>query len=475
MKKTCLVLAFTVLAGTAAAFAATAADAPQSTATFYKDVLPILQENCQTCHRPNGANLGGMVAPMAFTTYQETRAWAKSIARQVEAKTMPPWHAAPEFHGVFANERTLEPNEIATLVAWATSGAPAGNEADAPAPREWPATSDGWSIGQPDLVLSMGDKYFVKDEVEDQYITFFTKITPEMMPTPRYVKAVEFRPGSSVVHHIIASPLGGIAPGNDPTVFEDGFAMLLQPGTEVSWQMHYHKEPGPGTGVWDQSFAALRFYPEGYAPQHTVLNEGMGKFDFVIPPGDPRYTAQTTAKFDRESILLGYTPHMHVRGTYSKYVAKYPDGTQEVLLEVPKYDFNWQTHYAYPAGGKRIPAGTEIELTMAWDNSPNNPNNPDPTAEIKFGEPTTAEMMFGFVSYADAEPGYKPDESQRGILSQDRIKQAVKERLGLDWDTLTPEQKTEIMDKFRKLRNAQQQQEREQQQQQKGPSPATGR
>jgi len=457
MKKMCLLLAVMLSIGQAAAFGA-AADAPQAAPTFYKDVLPILQENCQTCHRPNGANLGGMVAPMAFTTYDETRAWAKSIARHVESKEMPPWHAAPEFHGVFANERTLEPAEIATLVSWATSGAPAGDAAQAPAPREWPATADGWSIGQPDVVLSMGDKYFVKDDVEDQYITFFSRITPEMMPTGRWVKAVEFRPGSSVVHHIIAQPLGGIAPGNDPTVFEEGFGMWLEPNTEVSWQMHYHKEPGPGTGAWDQSFAALRFYPEGYTPQHAVLNESMGKFDFVIPPGDPRYTAQTTAKFDRDTILLGYTPHMHVRGTYSKYVAKYPDGKQEVLLEVPKYDFNWQTHYAYPSGGKRIPAGTEIELTMAWDNSADNPNNPDPSIEITFGEPTTAEMMFGFVSYADAEPGYQADESKRGVLSTQRIREIVKERFGLDWDTMTPEQKTELMDKFRQARSQQRQQ-----------------
>jgi hypothetical protein len=277
------------------------------------------------------------------------------------------------------------------------------------------------------------------------------------MPTGRWIKAVEFRPGSSVVHHIIARPLGGIAPGNDPTVFEDGFGMWIEPNTEVSWQMHYHKEPGPGTGVWDQSFAALQFYPEGYTPKHAVLNEGMGKFDFKIPPNTEYYEAKTTAKFDRDSILLGYTPHMHVRGTYSKYVATYPDGKQEVLLEVPKYDFNWQTHYAYPEGGKRIPAGTEIELTMAWNNSASNPNNPDPNVEITFGEPTTAEMMFGFVSYADAQEGYKPSEDEQGIRSTDQIRKIVKERLGLDWDTLTPQQKTEIMDKFREQRRQQRQ------------------
>src|SRR5262245_6551668 len=231
MKKSFSLLVVLVLVGGVAAFGA-AADAPQATPTYFKDVLPILQQKCQTCHREGGANLGGMVAPMSFTTYRETRAWAKSIAKQVEGKTMPPWHAAPEFNGVFSNERTLEPSEIATLVAWAADGAPAGNEADAPPAREWPADASGWSIGKPDVVLTFGEKYFVKDEVEDQYITFFSTITTEMMPTPRYLKAVEFRPGSPVVHHIIAQPLGGIAPGNDPEVFEDGFGMYLAPNTE---------------------------------------------------------------------------------------------------------------------------------------------------------------------------------------------------------------------------------------------------
>ena len=126
MKKSFSLLVVLMLVGGVAAFGA-AADAPQATPTFYKDVLPILQEKCQTCHRAGGANLGGMVAPMSFTDYQETRAWAKSIARQVEAKTMPPWHAAPEFHGVFSNERTLDANQIATVVSWATNGAPAGD------------------------------------------------------------------------------------------------------------------------------------------------------------------------------------------------------------------------------------------------------------------------------------------------------------------------------------------------------------
>ncbi len=419
--------------------------------TFYRDVLPVLQENCQTCHRPGGANLGGMVAPMAFTEYQETRPWAKSIARQVEARTMPPWHASPQHAGVFANERTLDETQIATLVSWAKAGAPAGDVAEAPLAREWPQ-NDGWSIGKPDLVLDMGQQYFVDDDVEDKYVTFVTEITKDQLPEPRWLKAVEFRPGSPVVHHIIARPLGGIAPGNDPTVYNDGFGTLIEPGTQISWQMHYHKEPGPGTGSWDRSSAALRFYPAGYQPEHVVANESLGKTDFEIPPGDANYTAVTTTTFERESLLMGYTPHMHLRGKSARYVAKYPDGTEEVLLEVPRYDFNWQTHYEYPSPGKRIPAGTQIELTMSWDNSMANPSNPDPTAAVRFGQPTTAEMMFGFVAYTDAEPGYVPQGSWLNNRNADpgRLKHLLKERFGLDWDTMTPEERGQVLERMRR-------------------------
>ncbi len=426
-------------------------DATGATPTYYGEVQTILEQNCQSCHRPNGANLGGMVAPMAFTSYQETRPWARSIARQVEAGLMPPWHAAPELHGVFENERALAPEQRAALIAWARGGAPMGNAADAPPARVWEA-SDGWTIGEPDLVMDMGQDYFVEDDVEDQYINFETTITKEMLPEPRWIKAVEFRPGGPVVHHIIARPLGGIAPGNDPTVHDDGFGTLLEPGTTIRWQMHYHKEAGPGTGVLDRSSVAIRFYPEDYKPDYVMQNAAMGRFDFEIPAGDENYVATTNHTFERDSLLLGYTPHMHLRGKSAHYLAKYPDGTEEVLLDVPRYDFNWQTHYKYPAGGKRIPAGTELELTMAWDNSADNPANPDPTKTVTYGGPTTSEMMFGFVSYADAEPGYEPEDT--GFMSRQRfnresLKKLVKERLGVEWDSLSEEEQGQIIRRLR--------------------------
>ncbi len=326
------VLCLATLLLPAGAFAAAEADATAAP-TFYADVLPILQDNCQVCHRPNGANLGGMVAPMSFVTYDDTRPWAKSIAKQVDARTMPPWHASPQHHGVFVNERALAEEEVATLIAWVEGGALAGDAAAAPAPREWPTSE--WLIGEPDLVVDMGTDYFVPDELEDQYVYFESEITKEMLPEPRWLKAFEFKPGSAVVHHIIARPLGGIAPGNDPQVYDDGFARLMTPGTKIVWQMHYHKEPGPGTGVSDRSRAALKFYPVGYEPERVVQVEPLATMNFKIPAGDPAYQATSTTKFERDSLLISYTPHMHLRGKAAHYVAKYPDGTQEVLLDVP--------------------------------------------------------------------------------------------------------------------------------------------
>lgn len=392
-----------VLAGVGVSAAAAEKDGStrKGRVTFTKDVQPIMQKHCQACHRPNGANLGGMVAPMSLTTYAEVRPWAKAIAVQVEGRQMPPWDASPKFHGVFENERTMTQDEINTLVKWVKTGASRGKKKDAPPPIDFP-DADGWQIGEPDLIVSMPERYFVADDVEDIYVNFETHLSEEMLPEDRYVKAVEFRPGSPVVHHIISLPLGGIAPGNDPSVHPDGFATELPKGSIVTWQMHYHKEAGPGTGVWDQSSVGIKFYPKGYIPEHQVRIAYLGNTDFEIPAGAANYEATSEKAFDKDIMILSYLPHMHLRGKSARYVAHLPDDTSEALLDVPEYDFNWQTTYRY-AKPKVVPAGSRIELTMAWDNSADNPFNPDPTRSVRFGEPTTDEMMFGFMSYAFVE------------------------------------------------------------------------
>jgi len=413
-----------------------------------------------------------MVAPMSLITYEETRPWAKAMSRYVAEREMPPWHASEAQSGIFENERRLTQDEIDTIVRWVEIGAPRGNPKDAPESIDWP-DHDGWSIGEPDLVVSMPEPYYVDDDVEDIYRNFQSTITPDMLPEDRWMKAIEFRPGSSVVHHIIAFPLGGIAPGNDPTVFPDGVSRKLSPGTEITWQMHYHKEPGPNTGVWDQSKAAIRFYPKDHEIEHVLEGEPLGRFDFAIPAGDPNYSVQTTFTFPRDSRIVSFLPHMHLRGKSAKYEAFYPDGTHEVLLHVPEYDFNWQTTYRYETF-KDVPAGTKLVLTTTWDNSADNPYNPDPTETVYFGEPTTAEMSFGFMDYFEVDPSQAPvagtgggrtsgfptlpevvaqfDRNDDGVLDEGEAPGPLKrffDRIDLNKDGVIDMQEAEIAQRFR--------------------------
>ncbi len=413
-------LVFASLAVLSGPTGAATKDAPEAP-TFHRDVLPILQASCQGCHREGGANLGGMVAPMALLDYDDARPWAKSIARQVKARTMPPWHASDAQDGIFHNQRSLSEAEVETIVRWAERGAPAGDVADAPAAKEWPQTVDGWITGTPDLEISIGEPFFVEDDVEDLYVYFTTEITEEMLPEPRWVKSIEFQPGSSIVHHIVAPPLGGLGPGLQPYVYPENFGTLLMPGDTVRWSMHYHKEPGPGTGVWDESRANIQFYPEGVVPEHAVSWQSAIRADFVLPAGEAHVEYKKRVPFEREALLLALNPHMHLRGKAARYEAFYPDGSSEVLLDVPQYDFNWQTTYEYPHGQPKVlPAGTEIEFTAAWDNSADNPHNPDPTRDVKWGEPTTDEMMVGWIIVSDAEPGV--EMSGGGLTSRARAR-----------------------------------------------------
>lgn len=395
-----MALAVLALAGLGAAMSGSAW-AGSDKVTFTKDILPIFQENCQVCHRPGGKNLGGMVAPMAFTTYQETRPWAKSIARAVSNKRMPPWQASEEHAGVFEGERGLTDDEVQTILAWVDAGAPRGAAQDAPDPIEWPAV-EGWSIGEPDLVVSMPEPYFVGDDVLDETKYFPMTLTEEMLPEDRWIKAVEFRPGSEAVHHIIATPFGGIAPGNEPSVYRNGYSAKVKKGEQIIWNMHYHKEEGPGTGVWDQSSVGVVFYPEDFVPEHVLTTLPLGVFGFAIPPGDSHYEGIATHVFDKDAIINSFMPHMHYRGKSIRYDAVYPDGTEEVLLDVPNYDFNWQTSYRFKEP-KRVPAGTKVTMTGVWDNSEENEFNPDPTRTVTWGEATHEEMMFGWLSYANVE------------------------------------------------------------------------
>ena len=415
-----------VLVGACAAVLSYAASAP-SQITFTKDVLPIMQKRCQTCHRP------GEVAPMSFLTYSDVRPWAKAIREAVLTKKMPPWFADPHY-GKFENDRSLAKEEIDTLVSWVDTGAREGDPKDAPKPVEW---VDGWSIGKPDQVFEMPHDFDVPaaGTVEYQYIVIPSGFTKDM-----WVQAAEARPGNrKLVHHIIAfvRPPGskwlsqakpgvpfvppakkdderqkrkrdeegeesaatpelliGFAPGLVPMTLPPTQAKLVKAGSDFVFQMHYTATGSAGT---DRSRIGLIYAKE--PPKERVFTSNATNSKFVIPPGDPAFKVVSSITLQQPARLVDLMPHMHYRGKDFEYRAVYPTGETQVLLSVPHYDFNWQLFY-YLSDPITLPKGTRIDCTAHFDNSPNNRYNPDPKAEVRWGDQTWEEMMIGWFDVA---------------------------------------------------------------------------
>lgn len=401
--------------------AGTADAAPKKQITFTKDIAPIFQENCVRCHRAGGDNIAGMVAPMSLATYQEVRPWAKSIAKAVANKKMPPWFATDDSHGIFSNERGLTDDEIEMVLTWIESGVKRGNPSDMPEPLTFDS-ENGWLTGTPDLVVKMPEPYFVEDDVADLYVNFMTEpLSRDILPNDRWLKAIEWRGDSDVVHHIVGSAsregeltehklpkrdeLGSIAPGEEGTKFPEGYGKLLKADSRIHFNMHYHKEPGPGTGKDDQSMVGFQFWDEEKDPEvkFPVMRNGISHRWFEIPPGQPNWEVGASKTFDVDTTIMSLHPHMHLRGKDAKYIAYYPDGTEETLVTVPNFDFNWQLDYFYTEP-KKVPAGTRVEFTVHYDNSPENVYNPDHTIPMSWGGPTTSEMMIGYISYSNTEP-----------------------------------------------------------------------
>jgi hypothetical protein len=412
-----LVLAAALLATAAVAAppANTANTANDTTsATWSEHVAPILFENCVSCHRP------GQTAPMSLISYAEARPWAKSIRQVVTARTMPPWFANRE-HGDFVEDPSLTDAEVETLSRWAGAGAPAGDLAKAPEP---PTFSSDWKLGEPDVVF-VAPEYMVADEVEDHYQWLEVE---NPLDEERWIRAIEIHAGFvEAVHHqltYLAPPdanlqsvqsgagsldltfVGGWGPGVVPLAFADGYGMRMPAKSKVFFQMHYHKTPGEGTGGVDQTTMGLYFY-DG-KPENVVTTLWLVDPALNIPPGESNYESSSEFVTAHEAILFDYTPHMHLRGKSMKFTAEYPNGQSEVLLDVPNYDFNWQLTYT-PREPKIIPVGTRLRVDATFDNSADNPANPDPTATVRFGEKTTDEMMVGFIHYTFTDENEQAD------------------------------------------------------------------
>jgi len=388
------------------------AGAAASPPVFYKDVLPILQNRCQECHR------SGEIAPMPFLTYAETRPWAKAIREAVLTRKMPPWFADPRY-GHFANDRSLSKPEIDTLLHWVDAGSQAGDPKDAPPARAWPR---GWNIGIPDAVLEMPHAFPIpaSGAIEYQYI-----ILPTRFSEDQWVQQVEVRPSdAATVHHAViyirepgsewlkGRPSGeafGLpiakslttsdillvyTPGNSFDGWKPGMAKKIKAGSDLVLQMHYTAKGKPTV---DRTRIGIVFAKE--PPKQAVLTLQMGSDRFVIPPGEANYRVPVSGSLPNDALLISLFPHMHLRGRAFEYMVALPNSGFTTLLKVSNYDFNWQLNYRL-AEPLLLPAGTRLACAGYFDNSANNPRNPDPRAEVRFGEQSWEEMMIGFFDVA---------------------------------------------------------------------------
>ncbi len=393
--------------------------------TYYKDVLPIVQENCQGCHRTGGFNLSGLVAPMAFMTYEETRPWARAIASKVESREMPPWFASAPT-GVFENERGLTDTEIDTILSWVAAGAPAGDESHAPPGRVFAEQlNDGWSHGKPDFVIQTEKPYVIEDDAYDINIEFVVPLTADVLPEDMWVRGWELKTGAdgSGVHHMCAFVrpedgavvqgssksavgLGGllscVAEGSASGILPDGYGLLLKQGTSLAFNMHFNKEPGPDTAFSSQ--AQVGFFVEERPVIHEVVTDTLGNNGFEIPPNHPNYRIGMARVLKKDTLLLNLWPHAHLRAKASRYMAYYPDGTEELLLDIPNYDQAWQVTYKYKEP-KLLPKGTRIEVDFWYDSTAERGVRLgfNGARSVGFGPRTNDEMSLGFLSYTELE------------------------------------------------------------------------
>jgi hypothetical protein len=405
--------------------------------TFTKDIAPIVQKHCVTCHRP------GEAAPFSMLTYEDARPWAPTMKMVVTQKIMPPWFADPKY-GHFANERSLTADEVRTIVTWVNSGAQKGDMKDMPPVPQNFVT--GWGIPTPDVIFQLPKPFSVPASgvMDYQYV-----IIPTGFKEDRWVQMLEVRPTDrGVVHHIIAylrepgsnyfkdqkpgvffvAPppkadektdtsalpsdfLVGYAPGQPAEILQPGEGKLIKAGSDIVFEVHYTPN---GTATTDQTKLGLVFAKS--PPKERVLTLSASNGTFKIPPGDPNYQVDASFEVKKDVTLVALHPHMHARGKSFEYRLIFPGGKKETLLSVPVYNWHWQLWYNL-TDPIALPKGTKIECTAHFDNSPNNPENPDPTKSVIWGQQSWDEMMVGFFNLKfDASMAAKELTAQEGAV-----------------------------------------------------------
>lgn len=406
--------------------------------TFSKDIAPILQAKCEDCHRK------GAMAPMALISYQDVRPWAKAIKSRVLARTMPPWFIDKTV-GIqhFANDASLNAEQIATIVKWVDEGAPQGDIKDMPPPKQY-TDENGWVLakkyGEPDLVLK-SDSYTMPAHGQD---VWFRPVTPVPITEARWVRAVEMRPGSlagrRIMHHVLAnlyqqetnsngtldtsdgnaslSSAGLLmewAVGKNYDIYRPNTGKLLLPGSQIRWELHIH---AVGEQIRDHAELAVYLYPKGEEPKYRTRLMSFWAFPNFGTNLDiaPNSTAESTYYhvLPKAARLENFQPHMHLRGKAMEMEAILPNGTTQVLSYVDHFNFNWMTNYIYADDAAPVlPKGTVIKITAWYDNTANNPNNPDPNQWVGFGDRTVDEMGHAWVNVT-----YLSDEDYKEWAAQ---------------------------------------------------------
>ena len=428
------------------AFAADIGSDSARPGTFSRDIAPILQARCQECHHQGG------MAPMSLVTYDETRPWAKSIRQRVVTRQMPPWHIDMTV-GVrdFKNDMSLSEQQINAIVRWVDAGAPAGDPKDMPAPRKFPADNE-WKaakeLGQPDVIVK-SDPYTMPARSQDVWWRPTSEIP---LTEPRWVKAVEVRPGTSagrrMTHHAVAylaqEDTDGLAPGTDPALNARAYLMewaigkgydlhrsdsgkLILPGARISWDIHLH---AVGEELRDDVEIGLWFYPKGQEPKYRTYLTGFqalrgfqnskafgGARNVDIAPNTV-VSADNYTVLRKAARLENFQPHMHLRGKAMAVEAILPDGTIQPVSYVGNFNFNWMTNYIYKDDAAPVfPKGTVIHVTASYDNTRSNPNNPDPDQWVGFGDRTVDEMGHAWMNVT-----YISDEDYEAWAAQQKAK-----------------------------------------------------
>ena len=363
---------------------------------YVAEIAPILQARCVRCHSEGG------IAPWAMTNHTIVQDYGDRLKDEVLSARMPPWHADPHVGG-FSNDSSLRPDEADKLIRWLNAGAPRGSGND-PLAVEPPHAPD-WPLGTPDLIIKIPKQNLPATGV----LSYRNLVVDPKLTKDLWLRAAVVRPGNrKVVHHSLVflgggnSTLGGLSgyfagyvPGLDPVLFPAGTGKLLPKGTQLTFQMHYISIGTPET---DETELGLYFLPSAPARKLQTL----AAFDvfFGIPPGASDYTTTASALFTKSSLLYEVSPHQHLRGKWFKYELQLPNGTRKLLINIPRYVFSWQRLYRF-AEPIAVPAGSRIYCTGAWDNSPQNLDNPDPSSLVTFGEQTFNEMFIGYYNFSE--------------------------------------------------------------------------